>query len=95
MRFDRMTRRCFVAALAATVVSTVSAHAQLGGWRPTLGVVYPGPTAMALPRMEAFMAGVRGAGFAEDQIDLFCAQPRVTQNVSRRWWQRLSPGRWT
>src|ERR1700745_3018506 len=48
-----------------------SARAQQTGQRPKIGVVYLGPVAMAGPRVEALLNGLRAAGYGgPEQIEI-------------------------
>src|SRR5262245_49756952 len=59
-------RRDFVALLAALAVWPTAARAQVVR-RPKIGVVYPGPLAMAGPRVDSLLKGLREFGFASSE----------------------------
>jgi putative ABC transport system substrate-binding protein len=66
-----MRRRDFISVLAGAAAWPLAARAQQTGRRPTLGVVYPGPVAMAGPRMQALLDGLRTAGYGgPEQIEI-------------------------
>jgi putative ABC transport system substrate-binding protein len=66
-----MRRREIIKLLGSAAVTwPLTARAQQTSERPKLGVVYPGPTAMALPRMEALLNGLRATGFGAEQIEI-------------------------
>jgi putative ABC transport system substrate-binding protein len=59
-----MRRREFITLLGGAAAAwPLGAHAQQTARRPKLGVVYPGRVAMAGPRIEALLNGLRGAGY--------------------------------
>jgi putative ABC transport system substrate-binding protein len=61
-----MRRRDFIAGIAgSTAVWPISAHAELGdAWR-RIGILWPGASAPASPRMESFRRGLNEFGFVE------------------------------
>lgn len=69
-----MGRREFVGLFggaAATTLWPLAARAQQAGNVPRIGMLYPGPDTAALPRVEAVLTGLRGAGYlAPAQIEL-------------------------
>jgi putative ABC transport system substrate-binding protein len=66
-----MKRREFISLLGSGAVAwPLAARAQTAR-RPKVGIVYPGPAAMAGPRVEALLNGLRGAGYGgPEQIEL-------------------------
>jgi putative ABC transport system substrate-binding protein len=67
-----MRRREFIALLSAVAAAwPVAARAQQSGRRPKVGMVYLGPVAMAGPRVEALLNGLRAAGYGgPEQIEI-------------------------
>jgi putative tryptophan/tyrosine transport system substrate-binding protein len=67
-----MRRREFITLLgSAAAVWPLTARGQQPGRRPKLGVVYLGPVAMAGPRVEALLNGLRAAGYGgPEQIEI-------------------------
>jgi putative tryptophan/tyrosine transport system substrate-binding protein len=67
-----MKRRAFITLLGGAAVAwPLAARAQQTGRRPKLGVVYLGPVAMAGPRVEALLNGLRAAGYGgPEQIEI-------------------------
>src|SRR5262249_12911742 len=65
-------RRKFLATLGGAVVAwRAAARAQQSGRRPKLGIVYLGPVAMASPRVDALLSGLRAAGYGgPEQIEI-------------------------
>ena len=63
-----MKRREFITLLAGAAVAwPVAAHAQPGGRMRRVGMLWPGATPPASPRMESFRDGLREAGYVEGQ----------------------------
>jgi putative tryptophan/tyrosine transport system substrate-binding protein len=66
-----MRRREFVTLLGSAAAWPLAARAQQSGRRPKLGIVYLGPVAMAGPRVEALLNGLRAAGYGgPEQIEI-------------------------
>ena len=67
-----MKRREFITLIGGAVaVWPLAARAQQAGRRPKLGIVYLGPVAMAGPRVEALLNGLRAAGYGgPEQIEI-------------------------
>jgi putative tryptophan/tyrosine transport system substrate-binding protein len=66
-----MNRRHLIAAFGgAAVVWPLAARAQQAGSVPRIGVVYPGPQALATPRVQAVLEGVRAGGYSQVEIVL-------------------------
>jgi hypothetical protein len=64
-------RREFIAMLGGAIAWPRAAGAQQPGRRPKLGIVYLGPVAMAGPRVEALLNGLRAAGYGgPEQIEI-------------------------
>jgi putative ABC transport system substrate-binding protein len=71
-----MKRRAFIAALGGAAMWPLVAHGQQPAKIPTVGFLYPGPQAVAPPRIAAFLAGLRAGGYREkEQVELI---PRLT-----------------
>jgi putative ABC transport system substrate-binding protein len=72
MRFNHLRRREFITLLGGAAVAwPLAAHAQQSARRPKLGIVYHGPVAMAGPRVEALLNGIRTAGYGgPEQIEI-------------------------
>src|SRR5262245_55395672 len=69
-RFN-MRRREFITLLGGAAAWPLAARAQEPGRRPKLGIVYLGPVAMAGPRVEALLNGLRAAGYGgPEQIEI-------------------------
>jgi putative ABC transport system substrate-binding protein len=67
---DQVKRREFITLLGGAAAWPMAARAQMAR-RPKVGIVYPGPSAMAGPRVEALLNGLRGAGYGgPEQIEL-------------------------
>src|SRR5262249_39385823 len=70
-RGDRMNRRTFITLLGGAAVWPLMARAQQTGRRPKLGIVYLGPVAMASPRVDALLNGLRAVGYGgPEQIEI-------------------------
>jgi putative tryptophan/tyrosine transport system substrate-binding protein len=67
-----MRRRDFIAGFAsATAARPLAAHAQQPANIPRIGFVYPGPAGAAASRVDAFVKGLREAGFgAPTQVEM-------------------------
>jgi putative ABC transport system substrate-binding protein len=67
-----MRRREFITLLGGAALAwSRAARAQRAGPRPRLGIVYLGPVAMAGPRVEALLNGLRAAGYGgPEQIEI-------------------------
>jgi putative ABC transport system substrate-binding protein len=69
-----MKRREFITLVAGSTASLAqawAAHAQQTAKVPIIGFLYPGPRQSAVPRIEAFLGGLRGAGYAAPaQVEL-------------------------
>jgi ABC-type uncharacterized transport system substrate-binding protein len=66
-----MRRREFITLLGGAAGWPLAARAQQTGRRPKLGIVYLGPVAMAGPRVEALLSGLRAAGYGgPEQIEI-------------------------
>src|SRR5262249_61901005 len=67
-----MKRREFITLLGSAMAARpLAARAQQTGRRPRLGIVYLGPVAMAGPRVEALLNGLRAAGYGgPEQIEI-------------------------
>ena len=71
MQFHQWKRREFVSLLVCAAGWPHLAHAQRSGQRPRIGFVYLGPVAMAGPRVEALLGGLRAAGFGgAEQVEI-------------------------
>jgi ABC-type uncharacterized transport system substrate-binding protein len=87
-----MRRREFITLLGGAAAWPLAARAQMAR-RPKVGIVYPGPSAMAGPRVEALLNGLRGAGYGgPEQIELVLrvtggdpvrTAPRATEVIGR------------
>jgi ABC-type uncharacterized transport system substrate-binding protein len=67
-----VTRREFITLIGGAATAwPLAASAQQPGRRPKLGIVYLGPVAMAGPRVEALLNGLRAAGYGgPEQIEI-------------------------
>ena len=63
--FRHTKRRAFITGLGGAVAWPVVARAQQPAKIPTVGFLYPGPQAVAPPRIAAFLAGLRAGGYRE------------------------------
>jgi ABC-type uncharacterized transport system substrate-binding protein len=64
-------RRDFITLLGGAAAWPLAARAQQTGRRPKIGIVYLGPAAMAGPRVEALLSGLRAAGYGgPEQIEI-------------------------
>jgi len=64
----KITRRKFIAALSSTALAwPLAARAQQAENVPKIGVLWPGASPPASPRMESFRKGLRQLGFVEGQ----------------------------
>src|SRR5262249_11919017 len=82
-------RRKFLATLGGAVVAwPLTARAQQTGRRPKLGIVYLGPVAMASPRVDALLNGLRAVGYG-------ARAPRAELNGSKRRCSSLNTITWS
>jgi putative ABC transport system substrate-binding protein len=58
-----MRRREFISLLGGAAVWPRAAHGQGDRKLPTVAFLYPGPAPAAVPRIEAFLSGLRAAGY--------------------------------
>jgi len=67
-----MRRRSFITLLGGAAAAwPLAARGQRIGQKPKIGFVYLGPVAMAGPRLEALLSGVRAAGFGgPEQVEI-------------------------
>jgi putative ABC transport system substrate-binding protein len=56
-------RREFISLLGGAAVWPLAAYGQGNRKLPTVGFLYPGPAPAAVPRIEAFVSGLRAAGY--------------------------------
>jgi putative ABC transport system substrate-binding protein len=76
-----MRRRHFILALGIAAAWPLAARAQRSGRTARIGFLYPGPRALAPSRIEVVLAGLRMAGYREEQIELV---PRSADSDSTR-----------
>jgi putative ABC transport system substrate-binding protein len=77
-----MNRRAFITLLGGAVVWPLEARAQQVGSIPRIGILWPGASLPAPPRMESFRQGLRELGFIDGQnvaIELRYAQGGLHQ----------------
>src|SRR3954471_2385754 len=65
-----MRRRQFISALGIAAAWPLAARAQRSGRTARIGFLYPGPRALAPSRIETVLAGLRTAGYRDEQIEL-------------------------
>ena len=60
-----MERRHFLAALGAVAAIPTTAGAQTSSRLPEVGFLYPGTTAASVPRIAAFLEGLKSKGYVD------------------------------
>jgi hypothetical protein len=60
-------RRAFIAALGGAAAWPLAARSQQPGGIPRIGILWPGASAPAPPRLESFREGLRELGFIDGQ----------------------------
>lgn len=60
-----MDRRLFLAALASTAAGASAAGAQTPARLPEIGLLYPGSQAAVVPRVAAFLEGLKAKGYVD------------------------------
>ena len=77
-----MTRRAFITLLGGAVAAwPIAARAQRSERTARIGFLYPGPLAVAPPRIEIVLSGLRSAGRQGEQVELV---PRVADSDPAR-----------
>jgi putative ABC transport system substrate-binding protein len=74
MQFAQLKRREFITLLGGAAMAWPrGAWGQQVGGIPTIGILWPGASPPASPRMEAFRQGLQDAGLAEGQdVQMSC-----------------------
>jgi putative ABC transport system substrate-binding protein len=84
MQFDQLKRRDFIALLGSAAAWPLAARAQSADNVRRVGILWPGASPPASPRLESFREGLREAGFIEgENLVTSCAIPRQDFNISR------------